>query len=126
MTGGIVLGTMVQTDLSRCPAPRQEKSWEETVRAQAHQPTCHFIIAANFNPFLPEDLQHLSHPSKVNEVCDLKHLTTANSGRYIIYLIPDTGHFRPEKWGRGVLAPKYSRLHSLQHLSPPTQVKFGR
>ena len=32
-------------------------------------------------PLLSEDLQHLSHPSKVNEVCDLKHLMTANPGR---------------------------------------------
>jgi hypothetical protein len=38
-------------------------------------------ISKYVNPFLPENLQHLSHPSKVNEVCGLKHLMKACFGR---------------------------------------------
>jgi len=44
---------------------------------------------------------------------------TAISGCYMIDLTPDDSNFVPEEEGMDVLAPKYCRLHTAEHLSPP-------
>jgi len=64
-TGTVYLTTKVLTTLTTpqtLPPPHTLKS---------PQPSYADIDILVVNPFLPDDLQHLSHPSKVNEVCGL-------------------------------------------------------